>query len=330
MLQDDILALLRSDPGGYRSGEAMSRTLGVSRAAVWKAVEALRSAGYEIVSAPNRGYCLSAAPDDLRAGEIAAALSGRVIGREVVCLDTVDSTNSEVKRRSAGGAPEGLAVLADEQTGGRGRRGNAFQSLRGKGLYCSVLLRPACPPEDLGQLTAWTAVAVCRAIRDCCGAECGIKWTNDLILGGRKVCGILTELELEAESAAALSVVIGVGINVGQTAGDFGPELSPIATSLSQALGRSVRRAELAACLLRALDEMYAAFPGGKAEYLAEYRRRCVTTGREVALLRGEERVTAFAQEVDDQFSLVCRLPGGRVETVTAGEVSVRGLLGYV
>ena len=135
MLQDDILALLRSDPGGYRSGEAMSRTLGVSRAAVWKAVEALRSAGYEIVSAPNRGYCLSAAPDDLRAGEIAAALSGRVIGREVVCLDTVDSTNSEVKRRSAGGAPEGLAVLADEQTGGRGRRGNAFQSLRGRGLY---------------------------------------------------------------------------------------------------------------------------------------------------------------------------------------------------
>ena len=157
----------------------------------------------------------------------------------------------------------------------------------GKGLYCSVLLRPACPPEELGQLTAWTAVAVCRAIRDCCGAECGIKWTNDLILGGRKVCGILTELELEAESAAALSVVIGVGINVGQTAGDFGPELSPIATSLSQALGRSVRRAELAACLLRALDEMYAAFPGGKAEYLAEYRRRCVTTGREVAVVAG-------------------------------------------
>ena len=330
MLQDEILALLRAAPGGYRSGEEMSRALGVSRAAVWKAVEALRRGGYGIDSAPRLGYRLSAAPDDLRAGEIAAALSGCRVGREVVCLDTVDSTNSEVKRRAAGGAPEGLAVLADGQTGGRGRRGNAFQSLKGKGLYCSVLLRPQVPPEELGQLTAWTAVAVCRAIRDCCGAECGIKWTNDLILEGRKVCGILTELELEAESAAALAVVVGVGINVSQTEADFGPALSPMAVSLAQVLGRPVRRAELAVCLLRALDEMAAAFPAGKAGYLAEYRRRCLTTGREVALVRGAARERAFAEAVDDGFALVCRLPDGRRQTVTAGEVSVRGLLGYV
>ncbi len=330
MLQDDVLALLRSGEQDYRSGEAMSRALGVSRAAVWKAVEALRRAGYEITSAPNRGYRLSSAPDNLRAGEIASALSVRVVGREVICLDTVDSTNSEVKRRAAGGAPEGLAVLSDEQTGGRGRRGNSFQSLRGKGLYCSVLLRPACPPEELGQLTAWTAVAVCRAIQSFCGAVCGIKWTNDLILGGRKVCGILTELELEAESAAALSVVLGIGINVGQTSADFGPELSPVATSLAQELHRPLRRAELAVRLLHALDELYAVFPAGKADYLAEYRRRCVTTGHQVALLQGGNRHPAFAEAVDDAFALVCRLPDGRRQTITAGEVSVRGLLGYV
>lgn len=330
MSRERVLALLRERQGEYCSGEAMSRLLGISRAGVWKAIEGLRQEGYVISSAPNRGYRLETSPDLLSAGELSGALAGRLIGRALICLPTVDSTNSEVKRRAAGGAPEGLAVLADGQTGGRGRRGRPFQSMPGKGLYCSVLLRPACPPEELGQLTAWTAVAVCRAIRDCCGAECGIKWTNDLILGGRKVCGILTELELEAESAAALAVVAGIGINVGQTPADFGPELAPAATSLSQELRRPVRRAELAAALLRALDEMYAAFPAGKPEYLAEYRRRCVTTGREVVLLRGKERVTAFAEEIDDRFALVCRLPGGGRETVTAGEVSVRGLLGYV
>ena len=349
MLQDEILSLLRSEPDAYRSGEEMSRQLGVSRAAVWKTVEALRRAGYEIVSAPNRGYRLSAAPDDLRAGELTTAMSGRLVGREVVCLDTVDSTNSEVKRRAANGAVEGLAVISDEQTAGRGRRGNAFQSLKGKGLFCSVLLRPqvaldalsqltawtavaVCRALDaLSQLTAWTAVAVCRAVEACCGLTCGIKWTNDIILDGKKLCGILTELEFEAESAAAVAVVVGVGVNVGQTEADFGPDLSPIATSLTQALERPVRRAELAVHLLAALDEMYAAFPQGKNEYLAEYRRRCVTTGHEVALVRPDgSREPAFAREVDDDFALVCRLPDGSTRTVTAGEVSVRGLLGYV
>ena len=331
MLQDEVLSLLRSEPSVYRSGEEMSRRLGVSRAAVWKAVEALRRAGYEIVSAPNRGYRLSGAPDDLRPGELTAALSGHLVGREVVCLDTVDSTNSEIKRRAANGAAEGLAVLSDEQTAGRGRRGNAFQSLKGKGLFCSVLLRPQVALDALSQLTAWTAVAVCRAIEACCGLTCGIKWTNDIILDGKKLCGILTELEFEAESAAAVAVVVGVGVNVGQTEADFGPDLSPIAASLTQALGRPVRRAELAVHLLTALDEMYAAFPQGKHEYLAEYRRRCVTTGHEVALVRPDGgREPAFAREVDDDFALVCRLPDGTERTVTAGEVSVRGLLGYV
>ena len=147
----------------------------------------------------------------------------------------------------------------------------------------------------------------------------------------RSLCGILTELEFEAESAAAVAVVVGVGVNVGQTEADFGSDLSPIATSLTQALGRPVRRAELAVHLLTALDEMYAAFPQGKNEYLAEYRRRCVTTGHEVALVRPDGgREPAFAQEVDDDFSLVCRLPDSSTRTVTAGEVSVRGLLGYV
>lgn len=330
MLQDDILALLRTGRGEYHSGETMSQTLGVSRAAVWKAVETLRRAGYEIDSAPNRGYRLSAAPDDLRPGELSAALGGVLVGRELVCLDSVDSTNSEVKRRAASGAAEGLAVLADGQTGGRGRRGNSFLSPEGKGLYCSVLLRPKLSLQALNELTAWTAVAVCRAIQNCCGAECGIKWTNDLILNGRKLCGILTELEFEAESGMLAAAVVGMGINVSQTHVDFGPELSPIATSLGQELGRPVRRADLAVQLLQTLDGMYRDFPKEKADYLEEYRRRCVTTGREVALIRGAERTSAFAESVDNDFALVCRMADGQRQRVIAGEVSVRGLLGYV
>ena len=149
MLEEEVLALLRGHGEGHLSGEAMSRTLAVSRAAVWKAVEALRRDGYQITSAPNRGYRLTGGPDRIRAGELAGALAGRTVGRELVCLETVDSTNTEVKRRAAAGAAEGLAVLAEEQTAGRGRRGRSFQSLSGKGLYLSVLLRPAVSLAEL-------------------------------------------------------------------------------------------------------------------------------------------------------------------------------------
>ena len=239
----------------------------------------------------------------------------------------MDSTNTEVKRRAAAGAAEGLAVLAEGQTAGRGRRGRSFQSLSGKGLYLSVLLRPAVSLAELSQLTAWTAVAVCRGIQSCCGAEPQIKWTNDILLNGKKLCGVLTELELEAESAAPSHVVVGLGVNVSQTAADFGPELADIATSL-ELEGFSVRRAELAGQILAALDDLYAAFPAGKADYLSDYRARCATTGREVLLLRGDAQVPAFAEAVDDDFGLVVRCPDGRRETVTSGEVSVRGLMG--
>ena len=299
MLEEEVLALLRGHGEGHLSGEAMSRTLAVSRAAVWKAVEALRRDGYQITSAPNRGYRLAGGPDRIRAGELAGALAGRTVGRELVCLETVDSTNTEVKRRAAAGAAEGLAVLAEGQTAGRGRRGRSFQSLSGKGLYLSVLLRPAVSLAELSQLTAWTAVAVCRGIQSCCGAEPQIKWTNDILLNGKKLCGVLTELELEAESAAPSHVVVGLGVNVSQTAADFGPELADIATSL-ELEGFSVRRAELAGQILAALDDLYAAFPAGKADYLSDYRARCATTGREVLLLRGDAQVPAFAEALPE------------------------------
>ena len=327
MLRDQVLALLKAGDAPC-SGEGMSRTLGVSRAAVWKAVEALRQEGYVISSAPHRGYRLEDSPDLLSPGELAGALAGQTVGAALLCLDTVDSTNNELKRR-ADTAPDGLAVLAQEQTGGRGRLGRSFVSPAGKGLYLSVLLRPQCVLADAGMLTAWTAVAVCRALERCCGVRAGIKWPNDIMLEGRKLCGILTELELEAETAALRHVIVGVGINVSQDAADFGPEVAPVAISLAQALGRAPRRSQLAAEVLSALDDLYRAFPAQKADYLARYRALCVTAGRAVRVLRPGQVRTGTAEAVNEDFALLVRWDNGEQEALSSGEVSVRGLLGY-
>ena len=329
MNKQAILALLGRNRGTYLSGEAMSRELGVSRAAVWKAIESLRQEGYEISSAPNRGYRLESAPDKLSAGVVAGLLAPDIlVGREVVVLDTVDSTNNEIKRRAAS-SPEGLAVLAVEQTGGRGRRGRSFQSLPGKGMYLSALLKPRLPLDQVTQLTAWVAVAVCDGVEEACGLRPGIKWTNDLILNGKKLCGILTELELEGETGDLGYLVPGIGVNVSQTAEDFGPELAEVATSLERETGNAVSIARLAACVLTALDRMYHSFPQEKERYLRQYRADCVTLGRPVRLIRPNGAEDAFALDVDDDFALRVRYPDGREAAVSSGEVSVRGLLGY-
>lgn len=330
MSRERVLALLREQQGAYLSGEAMSRTLGISRAGVWKAIEGLRQEGYTIASAPNRGYRLEQAPDRLREGELAGPLEGCVLGSHLLCLEQIDSTNTEAKRQAMAGAPEGLVVLAEEQTGGRGRLGRSFQSPKGTGLYLSALMRPQLAPEATTNLTAWVAVAVCDGIEACCGVRPQIKWTNDIVLEGKKLVGILTELGLESETNTLDYMVTGIGVNVNQSPEDFSPEIRDMATSLSQILGRPVRRAELAAQIVLALDRMYAGYPEDRAEYLAKYRADCITTGHQVQLITPTARRQAFALEIDDDFNLVVELYNGKRETVSAGEVSVRGMYGYV
>ena len=302
MSRERVLALLRERQGEYLSGEAMSKTLGISRAGVWKAIEGLRQEGYTISSAPNRGYCLEDAPDRLRVGELFGLLSDAKIGSQLACMDVIDSTNTECKRRAMDGAPEGLVVTAEEQTGGRGRRGRGFQSPRGKGLYLSALFRPNLEPAQVSDFTAWVAVAVCDGIEACCGLRPQIKWTNDIVVNGKKLVGILTELNIESETNALDYMVTG----------------------------RTVRRSELAAQVILALDRMYAAYPEDRAEYLAKYRADCVTTGHQVQLITPTARRQAFALEIDENFNLVVELYNGKKETICAGEVSVRGMYGYV
>ena len=286
------------------------------------------AAGYEIEARTGLGYRLTAAPDVLTEAEIRSFLGPtRLVGRELRCFEELDSTNNYLKTLPE--APDGLAVTADSQTAGRGRMDRSFQSPKGRGIYLSVLLRP---PDRLPPVTALAGVAVCAAVERVCGVRPGLKWPNDPVLNGKKLCGILTEMSLEAETGRVQSLVLGIGINVSQGPEDFSPQVREMATSLGQALGKPVSRPRLTAALLEELDRTYAALLAGDlSAYLSAYRRDCVNLGKTVQLLPfgGGERETAQAVDIDEDFSLVVRGPDGKERTVRSGEVSVRGLYGY-
>ena len=329
--KDQVYELLQTHAGAYLSGEEISQQLGISRAAVWKAVSALRAAGYTIEARTGLGYALVDRPDALTEREIGRAL--QVIGVEVAalrCLEEVDSTNSYLKREALAGAADGTFAVAEYQSGGRGRQERSFQSPRGKGVYLSALFRPSLSPGQLMPVTALTAVAMCDAVEAVCQVRPQIKWTNDLILHQKKIAGILTEVALEGETGAVQSLVIGVGINVSQTPEDFSPDVAAMATSLCAALGRPVSRPELAAAMIAALRRLMADLGGDLDPYLHKYRRDCATLGQEIQLLWRDRRERAFAEDIDDQFGLVVRYADGRREVIRSGEVSVRGLYGYV
>lgn len=333
MSRQTVLALLRAREGEFLSGEALSEELGLSRTAVWKAVDALRRKGYTIEARTGLGYRLAAAPNALTEVEIRRFLPPtEVVGRTLCCLDEVDSTNTYVRRLAMEGGADGTVVTANCQTAGRGRMDRDFQSPRDQGIYLTALLRPDLPPERLLPVTALAGVAVCHAVEQVCGVRPQLKWPNDPVLNGKKLCGILTELSLEGETGRVQHLALGIGLNVLQTESDFSPEVRRIATSLSQELGRPVSRPALAAALIAELDRLYTALRQGEtADYLACYRRDCVNLGKTVRLLRSEEEGEAVqAVDVDESFGLVVEHADGSRETIRSGEVSVRGLYGYV
>lgn len=232
MSRERVYQLLREQAGTFVSGQELSGLLGISRAAVWKAIDSLRRDGYTIEARTGLGYRLTAAPDALAEREIRRFLTADC--PDLRCLAEIDSTNSYLKREALAGAPHGTAATAECQTAGRGRMTRGFRSPAGRGVYLSVLLRPQLPPEALLGVTGMTAVAVCAAVERTAGVRPKIKWTNDLVLHGKKLCGILTELAVEGETGLVQSLVIGAGVNVSHTPEDFGPEVSAMATSLAQ------------------------------------------------------------------------------------------------
>ena len=331
MSKDKVYQLLRQSGGDHLSGEEISRRLGISRAAVWKAVDALRKAGYTIDARSGLGYALVEAPDALTEREVRRCMDEREIScARLHCFDEVDSTNSFLKREAMAGAPHGTVAVANCQTGGRGRMSRVFQSPRDRGVYLSILLRPNLSPAELMPVTALTAVAMCDAVEAACGLRPQIKWTNDLVMKGRKLAGILTEMALEGETGLVQYLVMGTGVNVLHTPENFSPEVAAMATSLRQELGISVSRPVLAAEMIRAFNRLGEDLGGDYSRYLADYRRDCVTIGKQVQLLWQDRRETVEALDVDDQFGLVVRHEDGHTEVIRSGEVSVRGMYGYV
>lgn len=333
MSREKVLEKLRSAEGSV-SGQSLSEGLGLSRAAVWKAVEGLRKEGYVIEARTGLGYRLVSAPDALTEPEIRSHLKKtRTVGRTLYCFAELDSTNNYARTLSQQGAPDGTAVIADCQTAGRGRMNRGFQSPKGKGIYLSVLLRPQLPPERLPLVTALAGVALCDAVEAVCGVRPGLKWPNDPVLNSRKLCGILTEASLEAETGRLQSLIVGIGVNVLQAPEDFSPEVAAMATSLFQATGQAVSRPRLAAAILEALDRMYDDLQRDNLEpWRRTYRADCVNLGKTVQLIpfNGGPRETARAVDVDGDFSLIVQRPDGTRKTVRSGEVSVRGLWGYI
>ena len=332
MSRQDVLRFLRTHAGTFLSGEELSRQLGLSRAAVWKAVDALRREGYTIEARTGLGYRLAGTPDVLTEAEIRGYLGKtEIVGNTLYCLDQVDSTNTYAKQLGMAGAPDGTVVVADSQTAGRGRMDRRFESPAGQGIYLTALLRPGIPPQRLMPVTALAGVAVCQAVEEVCGVRPLLKWPNDPVLHGRKLSGILTELSLEAEAGRMQYLVVGIGLNVGQTAEDFPSDLQKVATSLYQELGRNVSRPALAAAEIRALDRLYAALRTGDLQaYLETYRRDCVNLGRTVRIQGPSGEETAQAIGIDEEFGLVVEDGTGERRTIRSGEVSVRGLYGYV
>lgn len=244
-------------------------------------------------------------------------------------LPEVDSTNDRLKILAVQGAPHGTAVITDHQTGGHGRRGRSFLSPPGVGVYLSMLLRPECPPADLMHLTCAVGVAMCDAIEKAAGFRPGIKWTNDLVCARRKLGGILTELRLDRNGNVDYAI-IGIGINCCQRETDFPEEIRTVAGSLAMVTGAPVDRARLAAAELEALHRMSTDLLPRKALIMTQYRCDCITLGQEVSLVRGDEVRHGLARDIDEDGALIVRFPDGHTEAVNSGEVSVRGMYGYV
>jgi len=318
-----ILAALRGVGDGAVSGSELSQRLGLTRAAIWGHIEELRRLGYEIEASPHRGYRLVSAPDLLHADDLLARLGKTcVIGRDVQVFQQTNSTSDVAEKLARDGVKEGVVVFAEGQTKGRGRLGRKWLSPPGKGLWFSVLLRPSLRPQEVTQLTIAAATALWRAIHEQTGLVPEIKWPNDLLLRGRKVAGILTELSAELDRVK--HIILGIGVNVNMGANEFPAELRKLATSLKIESGKTVSRAELAAAMMRELDRDYGRVSGGQfAEVADEWEEHGTTLGRQVVIASGDRRLRGRAEALGEDGALLLRTEHGLLERVIGGDVTL-------
>lgn len=252
--------------------------------------------------------------------EIARWLVPGEIGSRIEIHQEIDSTNIRAKELAAQGAPHGMAVLALRQSAGRGRFGRNFYSPEDSGIYISFILRPSISADRAVMLTSMAAVAVARAMEKVADVQASIKWVNDVYLNAKKACGILCEAGLDFENGQMQYVVAGIGVNVGPM--DFPEELQEIATSISNECGKKISRSRFCAELINEMNALYPQLESGA--FMAESRSRSNVIGRDVFVLRGNERYPAHVVDIDDEGSLVVRTPDGRQETLHSGEISLR------
>jgi BirA family biotin operon repressor/biotin-[acetyl-CoA-carboxylase] ligase len=320
MYKEKILNLLRSSCSGFVSGEELARTCGISRTMVWKHIKSLEREGFGIEAVPSQGYKIASLPDILRQGDIKRGLGTRVIGKTVRLLSEVASTNTLAMELAANGAPEGTVVIAETQTGGKGRLGRKWISPKGN-LYLSVVLRPKIPMHKAPLITLMGAVASASAIKTTCGLEAGIKWPNDILLSGRKVSGLLTEMS--AEQDRIRHIVLGIGVDVNMEMGELPPEVRGLTTTLAAETGAKINRTVLLQQLLRDLERRYRKFLKNDADILEEWKQLDLTIGNRVTVSGAGERVEGLAQGVDNEGRLIVRLEDGTSRTVAAGDVTI-------
>ena len=319
-LRDAVLAQLMDNRSRLLSGETLAASLGVSRSAVWKAISQLRAEGYRIEAGTNRGYCLTGG-DVLSREGIRARL--KTEGLDIQVYSRVASTNTLLKAWAEDGCPEGTVAVAEEQTAGRGRRGRGFFSPPGSGLYMSLLLRPRQSAAAALPITTAAAVAVAEAIETLSGREAQIKWVNDVLLEGRKVCGILTEASLDVESGGLNYAILGVGVNVLPPAEGFPDELAELAGSVFERYEQPHLRCRLAAAILDGFMARYAALDS--EDCFEAYKKRCMVLGRPVTVFRaGYAAADAEAVGLERDYRLRVRYGDGTEELLQSGEVSVR------
>lgn len=331
--KSDILTLLRNSKD-YVSGQQLCDQFGVSRTAVWKVINQLKEEGYEIESVPRKGYRLVETPKDiLSKSEIASRLHTKWAGRKLYYLESTGSTNTDAKRLAEEGEPHGTTIVANMQTAGRGRRGRTWQSPAGANTYFTILLKPDFSPDKASMLTLVMALSVAEAIEEITGLKADIKWPNDIVVHKKKVVGMLTEMSTTPEMDEIQYVVIGVGTNVNyDSPEDFPEELRPTATSLRMEAGHLINRAALTERVLARFEVNYEKFEEtlDLSGLMDSYEKHLINVGAQVRVLDPAGEYTGISRGINAVGELLVEKENGETINVYAGEVSVRGLYGYV
>lgn len=326
-MKEEILRLLRN-ADGYISGQELCNRFGVSRTAVWKAINQLKEAGYEIEAQQNKGYRLMAAPDLMTEAEIKSLMHTEWVAKEVLYFDTIDSTNTKAQELAEKGYPSGTLVVADKQESGKGRRGRSWVSPSGTGIFMTLMIKPDINPNNASMLTLVAALAVAKAITSVTGEEAMIKWPNDIVVNSKKVCGILTEMNAQFDYIN--HIVVGIGINVHNES--FPEEISQMASSLMiEAGGKRFHRAQIIAETMAYFEQYYDTFLKTQdlSALVREYDELLVNRNKSVRVLDPKEPFDGKAMGITPKGELIVDTWESR-KLVSSGEVSVRGIYGYV